>query len=230
MLHKTAPASILLISSLCLAVMLTACDEGMLSATDDSEVKKTEMTDSYNTGSSQMSGNMPGSSGNRGNTYAVTNVLDQMDDEGGREVYAEDAASLRRTKNSISFKVQMPTPEPGEYIYPTEGEYIAGEGHPEAYSLWVFVFDDELGEFGDFPWSSAFLGGGHVVGGPNLTLSGQLSRSSEPFAGFDLENPQEAEIHLAVAPHGALEPELMPGQIKTPSGPGPDIWWVALFE
>jgi hypothetical protein len=32
-----------------------------------------------------------------------------------------------------------------------------------------------------------------------------------------------------VAPHGALDPELLPEQIKTPTG-DPSFWWIALFE
>jgi hypothetical protein len=146
-------------------------------------------------------------------------------------VVAENGATIRRTNNGISFQVQMPTPEPGTYQYPDPSPTATNEvGPPEAFTLWVFIFDDELGGFGDNPWSSAFLGGGHVVSGPNLTLSGQINRQSEPFAGFDLENPREVVVHLAVAPHGALDPDMMPGQIKTPSGPGPDVWWLALFD
>ena len=107
---------------------------------------------------------------------------------------------------------------------------FSGPGHPETFSLWVFVFDDELGPFADNPWTSVFVGADHVVGGPTLTLSGHISTSTEPFAGFDLENPQDVAVHLAVAPHGALDPELMPEQITTPTHPGPAIWWVALFD
>ena len=149
---------------------------------------------------------------------------------GERTVYAEDAATLRRGPDGLQVRVQMPTPEPGTYNYPAPDEPTVSEpGHPEAFTLWVFVFDDELGPYEDFPWSSAFLGAGHVVGGPNLTLSGYISKQSEPFAGFYLENPQDVEVHFAVAPHGGLDPEILPEQIKTPAG-GPPLWWVALFE
>jgi hypothetical protein len=144
---------------------------------------------------------------------------------------AEDGATLQRTENGISAKVSMPTPEPGAYEYPAPSETATDEeGPPEGFTLWVFVFDDELGGFGDNPWSSAFLGAGHIVGGPNLTLSGHIATNTEPFGGFNLENPSDVEVHLAVAPHGALDAELMPEQIQTPSGPGPDVWWLALFD
>ena len=166
-----------------------------------------------------------------GSTVRTTDVLDQMDPATGeREVWAEDGATLRRTPNGISYQVKMPTPEPGTYQYPTGGVAFSGPGHPETYSLWVFIFDDVLGGYEGNPWSSVFVGGGHVVGGPSLTLSGHVSTSHEPFLGFDLENPRDVGVHLAVAPHGALEAELMPEQISTPTGPGPDIWWVALFD
>ena len=68
-----------------------------------------------------------------------------------------------------------------------------------------------------------------MVGGPNLTLSGQINRNTDPFAGFALEKPQDVEVHLAVAPHGGLDPGIMPDQIKTPAG-DPSLWWLALFD
>jgi hypothetical protein len=173
-----------------------------------------------------------------GVTKQTADVLTQMpgevdcpdfieEEDAERGVYAEEGASLRRTENNISFQVQMPTPEPGEYIYPCPSETATDEeGPPEAFSLWVFVFDDP----DDEDWTGAFLGGGHPVSGPTLTLSGNVSKQTDPFAGAPLENPKDAEVHLAVAPHGALDSDMMPDQIKTPSGPGPYIWWVGLFD
>lgn len=143
----------------------------------------------------------------------------------GGPVVAPDGATISRTSNGISAQVSMPAPEPGSYQYPTAGAAFSGPGHPEAFTLWVFVFDDPDSD----DWTGAFLGGGHVVGGPKLNLAGHISRSTEPFAGEPLTNPQDARVRLAVAPHGALDPELLPDQIQTPTGPGPDIWWIADF-
>lgn len=140
-------------------------------------------------------------------------------------VVAPDGATIRRTANGISMNVSMPTPESGEYQYPESGVYSEA-GHPEAFSLWAFVFNDPAAE----NWDGAFFVAGHVVGGSTLNLSGRVSTNTDPFVGERLDNPEGADVHLAVAPHGALDPELMPEQIKTPTGPGPDIWWLALFE
>jgi hypothetical protein len=144
----------------------------------------------------------------------------------GGPVVANGGATLRRTPNGISVTLSMPTPDPGTYTYPSSGEAFSGPGRPEAFTLWVFIFDDPV----DPDWTGAFLGGGHLVGGPNLTLSRHISRTTEPFAGERLQNPEHARVHLAVAPHGALDPELLPAAIQTPTGPGPDIWWLALFD
>lgn len=157
---------------------------------------------------------------------ATADVVGQGPDGG---VVAEDGATLERTDNGIKAKVKMPTPESGEYEYPEPEGTVSEPGHPEGFTLWVFVFDDELGEFGEHPWSSAFLGAGHIVGGDTLTLSGHINRNTEPFAGFDLKNPQNVEVHLAVAPHGEVDAGIMPEQIKTPGG-GPGHWWYAIFE
>lgn len=163
------------------------------------------------------------------NGGVTTEVADVFGQGPEGPVVAEDGATIRRTKNGISAKVQMPTPEPGTYMYPTGpkgGAWTDEEGPPEVFTLWVFIFDDPEAE----DWTGAFLGGGHVVGGPNLTLSGHISQKTEPFLGEKLSNPGKAAVHLAVAPHGALAPELLPDQIQTPTQPGPDIWWLALFD
>jgi hypothetical protein len=152
-------------------------------------------------------------------------------------VVAEDGATLRRTKNGISMEVSMPTPESGTYTYPESGVF-SGPGHPEGFTLWAFTFNDPDAcdgacggdDLGQPAGGGAYFVSGHMIGGPNLTLSGHVSKGSDPFGGSALSDPMGAEVHLAVAPHGALDPEKMPEQIKTPTGPGPDIWWLALFK
>ena len=170
----------------------------------------------------------PAAARGRGVTTQTEDVFGQGP---GGDVVAEDGATLRRTKNGVSMSLSMPTPEPGTYEYPESGVF-SGPGHPEAFTLWGFVFDPDQPPFDppDAGWSGVFGVTGHVVGGSHLNLSGNISRNTEPFAGENLTNPEEAEVHLAVAPHGGLDPELMPEQIQTPTGPGPDIWWIALFD
>lgn len=136
-------------------------------------------------------------------------------------VVAGAEATLRRTPNGITAAISMPTPEPGSYLYPADAE----EGRPEAFTLWIFIFNDPEAE----DWDGAFLGAGHAIAGSHLELSGHVSRRTEPFVGDALENPGGAKVHLAVAPHGMLDPDKLPEQIKTPDGT-PDHWWFALFE
>lgn len=170
----------------------------------------------------------PAGAGERGAQTEISDVFGQGPDG---PVVAEDGATLRRTDNAIQAKVRMPTPAPGTYTYPDpdDSPTAAEQGHPEGFTLWVFVFDEDLGPFNGRPWSSAFFAAGHMVGGSTLTLSGQINRSTEPFAGFHLENPRDAEVHLAVAPHGGIDPDIMPEQITTPAG-GPSMWWFAIFD
>ena len=58
-------------------------------------------------------------------------------DQGGATVYAPDGARLVRQANGIAVSVKMPTPESGEYLYPDGTE----PGHPEVFTLWMFVFN-----------------------------------------------------------------------------------------
>jgi len=44
-----------------------------------------------------------------------------------------------------------------------------------------------------------------------------------------LLEPRTAEVHLAVAPHGGLQPNLLPDQITKPVG-APAHWWLAIFD
>ena len=186
----------------------------------------------------------------RGATTQTADVIGQLGDP-APDVF-EDAATLRRTPNAIQVKVQMPTPEPGSYEYPDPEEHptAAPPGHPEVFTLWSFVFNypencvagphdcgsDDLalvmataGE--ENPGGLAVFGAaGHPVGGPNLTLSGNISTSHAPFAPIfaPLTNPAGAEVHLAVAPHGGLDPDIMPDQASTPAG-DLSLWWGAVF-
>jgi hypothetical protein len=167
----------------------------------------------------------------------------------GGPTVAEDGAKILRTADGVSASVSMPTPVPGSYAYPVGPTASGVPGHPEAFSLWVFVFfnPEECAAVPCGPGdlindpdvvAGAFNVGGHLVSGPNLTLTGHVNPGTPTFGGamaetlgealsqgFDLA---DAEIHVAVAPHGALDPELLPAQIKTPVGT-PDFWWIALF-
>ena len=111
-------------------------------------------------------------------------------------------------------------------------------GFPEAFTGWIFFFnypdlcsDGVCG--GDDLGLTPAMGGaynfaGHVVGGKKLNFAGHVSVGSEAFGGVPLSNPLGAEVHIAVAPHGMLQPDLLPTQITTPIG-GPPHWWLAIF-
>lgn len=166
---------------------------------------------------------------------------------------AVDGAAILRTGNGLTAQVSMPTPEPGSYEYSSAPTASDEAGHPEAFTLWVFVFynpeacdgacdDPDLAHKEDVV-AGAYNAGGHFAAGPNLTITGHVNHRSAVFPppnataeletlgealemGFDIA---DAEVHLAVAPHGALDPQLLPEQISTPAGP-PSLWWVAQFK
>jgi hypothetical protein len=166
---------------------------------------------------------------------------------------AVDGAAILRSPNGVTAQVSMPTPAPGSYQYSSAPTANNEAGHPEAFSLWVFIFFNPEACVGDCDEpdlannadvvAGAFNAGGHLAAGPSLTITGHVNHRSTVFApptaterveslgealdmGFDLA---DAEIHLAVAPHGGLDPELLPAQISTPAGP-PSLWWIALFK
>ncbi len=161
--------------------------------------------------------------------------------QGGNSVYAPDGARLVRQTNGISIAVSMPTPEPGDYTYP-EG---ATAGHPEVFTLWVFVFnhpenctdpcdsDDTTNPDVEF---GVYNAAGHASGGGNLTLAGRVgvgdeARAPQGITPHPLSNPAGAEVHLAVTSHGGLDPATLPGEFRNPTGsPLCGCWWVAIFD
>jgi len=170
-----------------------------------------------------------------------TQTADVVGQGPGGAVVSDDGATLRRSDNGISVSLTMPTPEPGTYAYPPGNVFLpaAVPGHPEAYSYWVFVFNypnlcsgpcdaDDIGA-GTPARGGVFNAGGHIAGGPSLTLSGHVSIGSAQFSGSPLLEPRTAFVHLAVAPHGAVDPALMPDQITKPLG-GLPFWWIAALE
>lgn len=175
----------------------------------------------------------------------TTQPADVRGQGSGGPIVASNGATLQRSDSGLSAKLKMPTPEPGSYVYPGPNAFFpaAVPGHPEVYTLWVFVFNhpalcsqpcdsnDLFTAANGFPAArgGAFNGAGHIVGGPNLSLAGHVSMNETPFTGSPLLEPRSAEVHLAVAPHGNLDPALMPQMINLPIG-NPALWWVAVFK
>lgn len=166
--------------------------------------------------------------------------------QGGGGSYADDAAELTRQPNGISIKVSVPVPQPNTYVYPPEIETPSAS--PEVFSGWAIVFnhpEECAGGPGNCGGPDLFdpdVGGGvfnfagHPVGpGRNLVLSGHV-QVGEAAGGppgstkAPLSNPAGAEVHVAIAPHGLLDPAGMPEQATTPAGsPACACWWVAVF-
>jgi hypothetical protein len=180
-----------------------------------------------------------------GATAGAAGVTQQTSDVFGQgpdgPIVAAGGAALMRSDSGLSVRLTMPTPEPGSYAYPPANDFLpaAVPGHPEAYSLWVFVFNypslcngpcdlDDIGEATPAR-GGVFNAAGHIEGGSTLTLGGHVSTGSAPFGGSPLLEPRTAFVHLAVAPHGALAPALLPDQISKPIG-SPSYWWIAVFE
>lgn len=154
-------------------------------------------------------------------------------DDGGRTEIEGGTTTLTRSHAGLKIKVVMPTPEPGSYTYPGG----ADEGSPEAFSVWVFVFadpalcDGSCSGLADVAASGGgvFNAAGHMSGGGQLVLSGHISSKTAPFALNALTKAETAEVHVAVAPHGTVDPANLPAQITTPIG-SPPLWWVSIFK
>jgi hypothetical protein len=160
-------------------------------------------------------------------------------------VVSPQGATLVRTAAGVAISIAMPTPAPGSYDYPPANVFqpIAPEpGTPEVFTGWAFIFNDPAscatpgvcmptdfaaGRGG----SGVYNFGGHAIsGGGDLRLSGYISVGKSQFGGVSpLTNPMGAHVHLAIAPHGVVLPELLPAMLNTPVG-SPPFWWLAIFD
>jgi hypothetical protein len=71
----------------------------------------------------------------------------------------------------------------------------------------------------------AVLAGGVEVG------QQQLPPVVDGTTTHPLENPMGAEVHVAIAPHGQLDPMQLPDELYRPAGnPNCECWWVATFS
>ena len=158
--------------------------------------------------------------------------------QGGIGVYAADGSALVRQPNGLRISMKVPTPEAGTYTYP-DG---AVEGPPEVFTLWAFIFNhpenctdpcngDDLGD-ATGAFGGAYNVGGHITGGGgHMNIAGRIGVGEEPRAFAPLELPATAEVHVALAPHGAMDPTTLPGELSQPAGsPICDCWWVAIFK
>jgi hypothetical protein len=67
-----------------------------------------------------------------------------------------------------------------------------------------------------------------------LTISGRVGVGQEPFDHpvIDMDSlqlPATAQVHLAIAPHGGLDPSTLPNEFRVPTGT-PAFWWIAIFD
>ncbi len=181
-------------------------------------------------------------------TAATTTQTLDLTDQDGVGTYSEDGVRITRKNNGLSIRVTMPVPQPNTYVYPDE--IPTPSASPEVFTGWVFIFNNPAGcaggagncgvadvtganpgELGIYNFA------GHATGaGGNLVLTGQIevgqTAGGPPFLpAVDLYNTQTSEVHVAVAPHGQLDPAQLPGQQRTPAGtPACGCWWLALFD
>jgi hypothetical protein len=179
-------------------------------------------------------------------------VTADVSGQGGAEPHlASDAARLTRSADGLVAEIDVPTPEPGSYEYPT-GEMIPGwaEAHPrvapgssdapEVFTAWVFVFNDphqctdSSCDLDDLGADTAARGGsyqldGLIASGERMWFSGRIRVGQDPLNGARLDSPSGAEVHLAIAAHGrVLSGADRWRQLNGPVG-NPTLWWSASF-
>ena len=106
-------------------------------------------------------------------------------------------------------------------------------------------FNDQV-KFGVYNFAGAASGLSQHAGGDIMQneatdgmviLSGSIGAGDaqrpnmpEDVVTFPLENPEGAEIHAAIAPHGQLDVTKLPDDLYNPMGsPSCECWWVGIF-
>jgi len=92
-------------------------------------------------------------------------------------VVAQGGASIQRTPNGVVANLTMPTPQPGTYSNPSGPTGSGISGHPEVFSLWVFIF------FNPEECASAICGPGDLMTyaghGADAVLVGESMATAE---------------------------------------------------
>jgi hypothetical protein len=173
--------------------------------------------------------------------------------QGGEgQPFAAEGAWLSRSNDGIRVRATIPTPAPGSYEYPTSDMVApwaqphpeilpAGDGEYEVFTMWVIVFNhpdlctDESCDLDDLSPDAAAKGGvfqadGRIADGDELELTGSVRIGQVPSTGSPLEASLDAEVHVAIAPHGrALTGADLERQLNGPIG-NPTLWWAATFD
>ncbi len=173
--------------------------------------------------------------------------------QGGVEpALATDGAELERRDDGLVARIDVPTPEPGSYEYPT-GDMVApwADPHPpvspgaanapEVFTVWLIVFNDpklctnDQCDADDTAADALARGGvyqldGRVADGGSMSFVGNIRLGQQPEVGSRLDNPTGADVHLAIVPHGRV----LSGtdgwrQLNGPVG-NPTLWWTAEFS
>ncbi|MGQ0848159.1 MAG: hypothetical protein ACT4OP_03430 [Actinomycetota bacterium] len=172
--------------------------------------------------------------------------------QGGAEpVLASGGARLLHRNDGLSAEVQVPTPQPATYKYPTgDNTPKWSEPHPpvspgaadapEVFTLWLITFNypslctDGECNADDVAPGAAARGGvyqldGRIADGDTLRFEGNIRLGQAPITGSPLDDPMAAMVHLLIAPHG----QALPGADgwRQLNGPVGDIsfWWLAEF-
>lgn len=184
--------------------------------------------------------------GRRGQTADVAG-------QGGEgELLAADGALLERAADGLWAELDVPRPQPGSYDYPAADNLpetaaphpvvsAGASDAPEVFTLWMFVFNhpdlctDATCDVDDLGSDAAAAGGvfqvdGRIADDTTLQLMGRVRTGQRAPNGVVLERPLDAEVHLAVAPHGRyLGGEDGWRQLNGPLG-NPEFWWAATFR
>ncbi len=172
--------------------------------------------------------------------------------QGGAEpALATDGAQLERRDDGLVVRIDVPTPEPGSYEYPT-GDMVSpwAEPHPpvspgaanapEVFTVWMIVFNDPTSctddqcDVDDTAADARARGGvyqldGRVADEKSMSFFGNIRVGQQTETGSPLDNPNGADVHLAIAPHGrALSGTDGWRQLNGPVG-NPTLWWDAAF-
>lgn len=178
----------------------------------------------------------------RTNRKTRANIAEQ----GGGDVYTKRGAKLTRQEGSLGIRWTIKTPEPGSYDYPAPDMLPPGQPeHPpvepgdlEVFTLWAFVFNHpELcsetcgpDDLGDTPAKGGAYQVDATLGDrPWINMRGDLWLTQAPLLGAPLTNPKGAEVHVAMAPHGAARTGAeLTRQLNGPIG-NSAFWWTAVF-
>ncbi len=151
----------------------------------------------------------------------------------GTYIYPDEVPEARKAPPEVFTAWAFVFNNPEHCVGDVDWDWCAGEDFTEAVQAGVYGVAGHVSSI-DHEGASFILD--RATDG-QMILRGEITIGDPPWPDlppgettYPLSNPLEAEVHVAIAPHGQIDPATIATELYSPAGnPNCDCWWVSFF-